>query len=221
MIGNKDSGIEVIPYHKPTTTNSTLLADFCHLPHVVKNVPVGELTRLKTNCSDRAKYLQAESDSLGRLKACRYPYWSLRRAKNLIVQTSRQELLLFKNKQKSKELGHSPIVFSTLYSPQSSEITNIIRKYLPILSADEKMVDVLATPIKYVAKRACTIANIGSPGACQKQMLMLPRDYLLWFSTGVSTQSARPITMHRLAKHLSRPLNPLSHKINSFINCNT
>lgn len=42
LTGDKNRRIMVTPYRKPST-NSTLMADSCHPPHVVKNVPVGEL----------------------------------------------------------------------------------------------------------------------------------------------------------------------------------
>lgn len=81
------------------------------------------------------------------------------------------EELLSLNKQKGKEPVQSPIVFSTPFSPQYREITSIIKKYLPVLLADEKMVDVLETPIKYVARRACTIGNMVSPSAFPKNKM--------------------------------------------------
>lgn len=49
------------------------------------------------------------------------------------------------------------------YSPQYKKITNIIKKYLPILTADQKMTDVLKTPVHYVARKVCTVGNLVSP----------------------------------------------------------
>lgn len=60
LCGQIDGGFSVKPYRKPRSVKTTLMADFCHPPHVVKNVPVWELIRLKHSCSDTDTYRTVE-----------------------------------------------------------------------------------------------------------------------------------------------------------------
>lgn len=60
-------------------------------------------------------------------------------------------------------LSQVPLFFSTHFSPQYSEIIKIVKKYLPVLHVDETLSQVLETPVKFGARRACTIGNMVSP----------------------------------------------------------
>lgn len=49
LTGNIDTGVIISPYRKSTAANSVLLATSCHPEHVTKNLPIGELVRMKCN----------------------------------------------------------------------------------------------------------------------------------------------------------------------------
>ncbi|CAJ0966587.1 unnamed protein product [Ranitomeya imitator] len=46
------------------------------------------------------------------------------------------------------------ITFTTTYSPQFKEITDIIRKRIPMLSQDKKLNQILSKPVRYIAKKS-------------------------------------------------------------------
>lgn len=59
---DREFGIKVAPYRKPTASNATLLASSCHPPHVVRNVPIGELIHMKRNSTTSDIY-ETEKDN--------------------------------------------------------------------------------------------------------------------------------------------------------------
>lgn len=91
--GDRNTGISVSPYRKPTLTNSTLMANSCHPSHVTKNVPGGELINLKRNCSDTSVYSKIEAEALARHKAHKYPKWALNRASRIVSRITREKLM--------------------------------------------------------------------------------------------------------------------------------
>lgn len=114
LSGDSVLGISVTPYRKLLSTNSTLMADSCHLPHVVKNVPVGEFINLKWNCSNSSVYPEVEAETLARLRAYRYPEWALNRARHIVSEIPREKLMSSKNsrnKHKCDYIKSGTIVF--------------------------------------------------------------------------------------------------------------
>lgn len=94
-------GVTVSPFRKETATNSVLLASSCHSSHVVKNLPVGELVRVKRNSSTIDIYNKVKQETCQRLVHRGYPEWSLKRACNIVDKIDCEKLLK-NNKQKAK-----------------------------------------------------------------------------------------------------------------------
>lgn len=92
--GSSETGVTVPPFRKPTPVNSTLIAKSCHPPHVLKNILVGELIRLKRNCSNSKELKKVEQETLNRLASQGYPRWSLDRASNIVRSIPRKKLMV-------------------------------------------------------------------------------------------------------------------------------
>lgn len=130
---------------------------------------------------------------------------------------------MLKSKNKGSGIGEPPITFCTSYSPQYKEITSIIQKHIPILYADETMIDIITTPMKCVSRRACTIGNLVSPSMVQMDNSNRPWLYTAgFFKCGHKKCKAclhAQITkeMPKSAEIPERRIYPIC----SYINCNS
>lgn len=77
------------------------------------------------------------------------------------------------------ELKKKAVVFTTTFSLQYNQVVRIVKRYLPILSADERMKSILDTPVKFVAKKALTLGSMVSPSLFRSRITQ--RD--TWLST--------------------------------------
>lgn len=144
--GDSTLGIAVSPYRKHSSINSTLRVRSCHPPHVLKNTPVGELIRVKRNCTNEGDFNKVEKDTLQRLVGRGYPKWSLDRASKIVADIPRSKLMSPEQHVQSVEKEAS-VTFSTACSPQFHLITNTLRKYLPVLYAENTLKRILLQPV--------------------------------------------------------------------------
>lgn len=119
-------GIAVSPYRKPSSVNSTLRARSCPPHNVLKNIPVGELIRVKWNCANERDFNKVEKDTLQRFAGRGYIKWSLDRASKIVADIPGSKLISPKQHIQSVEKDAS-VAFSTAYSPRFHLITNTIR----------------------------------------------------------------------------------------------
>lgn len=221
LVGDVAGGVTVLPFRKPTALNSILRASSCHPPHVTKNLPVGELVRLKRYCSDLHQYNLAQKETCSRLSERGYSEWSLTRAKNIVTTKRREDLLACSHKPKTDR--PMPLTFITTHSPHFNEIKNIINKYLPILMQDVDFSRILQEPVRFSTKRAPTIGDRVSPS-------LFPRpkqSQHTWLGTKGFYRCGHRVC--KACKHaapgkcfasLSDTTLP-PHTIGSYINCNT
>lgn len=155
LVGDCDKGVLIKPFRKSTATNSVLLATSCHLSHVTKNLPVGELIRMKRNSSLVESYELAKQQTLMRLENRQYPKWALDRAKDEVDNMPRQNLR--RTKMKPIQTQENPaITFCTGYSAQYKQIVKIVRKHLPVLNNNDNLRQILKNGVQFISKRATT-----------------------------------------------------------------
>lgn len=93
-------------YRKVTASNVILRANSCHPSHMIKAIPVCELTRAKRNCSTTDSFAQEAKNKKNRLKARGYPNLMLQHAEVRESNMSRDKLLKLKfPKQTNKQTG--------------------------------------------------------------------------------------------------------------------
>lgn len=140
------------------------------------------------------------------------------------MNTPRSQLLTIKQNRSQLENMDRPTVFSTTYIRQYNLIVDIIKKHMPILLADEKMGEVLCTPVQYVAKRASTIVNRVSPSVFPKMKQQSATSWLTvmgFHKCGHKIcKSCKYAQIGTTFNSFSQPKNP-AYSMRSFMNCNT
>lgn len=117
----------------------------------------------------------------------------------------------------------SGLCFSTPYSPQFNSITNIVRKYLPILYADETMREVLSSSVKFEARKASTLGNVVSTSMFSRAF----NENTTWLSTvgffKCGHNKCKACKFETVTNTFSSTSSPELHSfnVNSYINCNT
>lgn len=156
------SKIDTCTYRKPTAGNTTLHAASCHPLHTVRSIPIGELVRAKRNCSNDELYHKECDNIMDRLTQRHYPSWMLNRAKDRVNNTMRASLLETRIPHPKKSMSTTTI-FSTPFSRQFRQISNIIHKHIPMLHADPGFSRILTKGYKCVSKKAANLGNLLSP----------------------------------------------------------
>lgn len=208
--------------------NTILMANSCHPKHVTKNLPIGELIRVKRNCTLPEVFLEEQDNTFSRLRERAYPPWALDCARTKVRGIDRMTLLDSSHKSSKNKSGRralrdtnkNPVTFSTIYSPQYRKITNIIKKHLPLLRGNRKMCTILDTGIRYVSRRAPTLGSIISPS-----LFTVETPSANWLSTrGFFGCGSARCTACKYAKNSQSVVsvsNGSTHQIRSYINCNS
>lgn len=152
LVGDCNKGVLIKPFRKSTATNSVLLATSSHPAHVTKNLPVGELIRIKRKSSSVESYELAKQDTLMRLKNRLYPKWTLDRAEDKVVKMPRQNLICTKTKMSQKQENRT-ITFCTGYSPQYRQIVKIVKKHLPVINHNDNLRQILRNGVQLILKK--------------------------------------------------------------------
>lgn len=219
--GQVDKGVTISPFRKSMARNATLLATSCHPDHVINNIPLGELVRTRRNCTSAETYTTYQEEACNRLRARSYPEWTLTKAKARVAHLNRQNLLVEHTHNTRQTTQTNSLTFSTTYSRQFNNIVNIVKKHLPILSVENSLREVLDEGIRFVSRRAPTIANKVSPSMYRS----VSSDRPTWLSTvGFFKCGHRNCTACGFAK-ITRSFKSCSngneYAIRSYINCNT
>lgn len=157
------SRVDTVTYRKETAGNTTLHAASCHPLHTVQAIPMGELVRAKRNCSSATAFDIEKQTVCKRLKERQYPPWMLGRATEKIAHVDRESLLGNNTHKPLSHISDGFSIFSTPYSLQFKQISDIIHKYIPVLYTDPGFSEVIQKGYKCVSKKAITLGNILSP----------------------------------------------------------
>lgn len=137
-----------------------------HPKHTIKATPMCEMTRTNRNCST-SKGLSQKLDTIQKRHRCHgYPHWMLQSAQNKVSNIPRNRLLEPKKSDVDKmgilHNGHenSPVTFSTTYSLQFRQISDIVKNHLSVLHSDPAFSTVLNDGVRYVSKKAPTLPNL-------------------------------------------------------------
>lgn len=144
------------------------MASSCHPKHVTKNLPVGELVRMKWNSTSPETYTKAKEETCFRLHHRAYPQCSLNRVYNIVDKIPRNALLdtsnSFKKQKNWDKFGNSSkITFSTGFIPQYRQVVGIVKKHLPHLNSDPNLRHILSSEIRFVSRKAPTLGSKISP----------------------------------------------------------
>ncbi|XP_056390615.1 uncharacterized protein LOC130284359 [Hyla sarda] len=151
-------------FRKKTSVNSILHATSCHPPHVVKNLPVGEMIRACRNCSLEPDFSREAVAVGNRLRQRGYPNLTIMRAIKIAAEKNRNELIKTQNTKSLSDETSKPIIFSTqYYSTEFRSVQKIIDKHMPILHTDPGVREALESGYMCVSRRAPTLGQMLSP----------------------------------------------------------
>lgn len=125
--------VHSVSFRKETAGNTILRANSCHSKHTIRDIPVGELTRMKRNCSLPEDFSCQAGDHLHQWG---YPVWILNRALRRVQSVPRFKLLSNNMKTRKTDNSKIPMTFSTTFNAQYGSISKIIEKYLPMFYSD-------------------------------------------------------------------------------------
>lgn len=161
---SRNGSIQTILYRKPTSGNGILRAESCHPKHVVRNLPIGEYVRAKRSCSSMVDYTKETEVIDCRLKQRVYGTGLLNRAKRIVASKTRHDYLYTSNKH-DPDIHDRPPTFVTTFSTNFQEVTDIVKRYLPILYQDPAPDTFLTNGIQCVARKVKSIGCVLSPSA--------------------------------------------------------
>ncbi|CAJ0966697.1 unnamed protein product [Ranitomeya imitator] len=117
------------------TTCLLLHATSAHHPQTIGAIPVGQFLRMKRICSDNTKFQKQARILTNNLQQRGYNHRSIRKGYRRALATPRSQLLC----QRNKESREQPVRLITTFNSRWTEILDILKKYWPILHADEDL----------------------------------------------------------------------------------
>lgn len=170
--------------------NSTVLATFCLTEHVIHNVLIGELINIKGNSTIPEVFHTQKQDV-----CTNFPEWNLKTAISKVLRILCSDILKDKCNIPSKKVNDTPITFSTTHSLQFRQIVRIIKKHLHLLAVEDNMQEVLNSGMRFIYRKASTVANLISPSlfTCNTSMpVFLPKV----FTAAVINNVLHAISVH-------------------------
>ena len=128
-------------YCKPTDTHQYLLPPSCHPPHICKNIPYSQVIRLRRICSSDTLFQRRSTKLANHLKNRKYKDKIVSAQISKAASVPREETLEYKEKDK---LSRIPLV--TTYHPHPPNLSNIVRKHLPIFHLSPKLQHAIPDP---------------------------------------------------------------------------
>ena len=126
LINNK---LHTTVYSKPTDSHLYLHSTSCHSKATIKGIPKGVALRLRRICSNDIEY---------NIKSKEYQKYltdrghSLKSVESAFTKTEQVSIKDARKKVK-KQSPKSRIIFATNYNPRGPNVSNIIKKHLPII----------------------------------------------------------------------------------------
>ena len=125
----KDGVLTTTVYSKPTDSHLYLNVNSCHPEHVIKNIPKGQLLRLRRICSNTTDFIHQCNTYINYFINGGYNKSRLESLAKEIIKIDRNQLL--QNTEKSNP--DSQTIFTCTYHPQLTKLPHILRNHYHIL----------------------------------------------------------------------------------------
>ena len=136
-----NGNVEFSLHTKPTDSHLYLMPSSCHPSHTFKGVPKGLATRVRRICSTPALYEEQSAHLKNNLCRRGYQAHRVQAAIDEMSLLDRQSLLQYREKPTGSRV---PMV--TTYHPVLKDLTNILKKHIPILHSNKRMSEVFKDP---------------------------------------------------------------------------
>ncbi|CAJ0950878.1 unnamed protein product [Ranitomeya imitator] len=125
-------------FRKSTATNTLLHATSSHHPQTFRSVPISQFLRIKHICSDDDTFEQQARILKNNLQQRGYNHRAIRAGYRRAKFTPREILLAQSRHNVSRtRFDNQPVRFITTFNSEWRVISDILRKYWPVLLADE------------------------------------------------------------------------------------
>lgn len=221
-ISNSNDGITTKSFFKTTDRNSYIPITSCHHKPWLNNIPRGQFTRMRRNCT-RVEDYEVQSIRLSNMfleKGYRKEF--LEKELFEVGRINRDDLLRDNTRSTDRDINDGISVVLD-YSVQSNEVRRIICKYWSVLKQDIHLRDMLPDKPKIVFKRAPNLRdklvhNVVEPPPLKPKMFW---DVKGFYGCGRCYSCVRIPDNNRRVKEFLNPMNGLSYTIRDFISCDT
>lgn len=163
-------------YRKPTSGNSVLHENSCHMRNTVTNIPHGELLRTKRNCTRDCDYQVVARECIDRFRVRGYQEDTLRLAKSRV--DSMQRVSLFEEDGSRNQMGSvskaDRFRMITEYSEDTGEIRKAFRRNWHILKSDPIIGEDLPKSPLLMFRRARTLRDVLVQSHCASESRPVP-----------------------------------------------
>ncbi|OCT96155.1 hypothetical protein XELAEV_18013838mg [Xenopus laevis] len=213
-----DKEIQTTIFRKPYSGNTLLHATSCHPKNLVGGITVGQFLRLRRNCSTDMTFQEQAEEMKERFLDRGYGRKIVDRAYQRARQTKRMSLLSVNpmgEKRKKAKQGLSEKFYMVL---------DIVKKYIPILYADDDFHKILKGGVNSIPRRSHTLRDHLSPSMYREMNKGDQRNRsFLKIEGSHKCGSRRCITCQhmKISKEFKSTVTNTSFKIRDYINCNT
>lgn len=221
-IFNTRDGLITKTFFKATDRNSYIPTCSCHHKPWLSNIPGGQFTRMRRNCT-RIEDYDYQSNILTNMFIDKgYQKEFLNKEKLEVAGLSRDNLLKDRV-QTTEEDVNDGISMVLNYSLQNNEVQKIIRKYWNVLKQDVHLKEILPEKPKIIFKRAPNLRdrlvhNVVEPPLQKPSMFW---DLKGFYGCGRCYSCVRVPGNNRRLKEFTNPRNNHSYTIRDFISCDT
>lgn len=115
-----------------------------------------------------------------------------------MAKLSQQVLLGEKgHKTGSSKSKNCPVKFSITFSRQYNQIVNIVKRHLPMLSVETSLHHVLNAGVRFMSRRAPTLANMVFPSVFISATALMRHGLPQQFFYGVDNETVLHAVLHK------------------------
>ena len=129
FIYKENNELKIRVYYIPTDNKQYLHYISCHLKQQNDAIPCGLLVRAKRICTKNEEFLVEAQNIIRTLRTRKYLESTLVSAVKRILQTSREDLLSPRRKEKDKRIR-----YIITYNPSNRPLRNIVEKHIHYLA---------------------------------------------------------------------------------------
>lgn len=150
-------------FFKKVDSNYFLEFNSCHHCNWVKNIPFGQLRRIKRNCTRQKDFKEQSKTLIQKCKDKKYPKTIIKEAYNRAVLTQDQCIPPRTKNNRETDTKDFKQAFITNYSEDHNFIRQIMTKYWYILKKDPFLEKTLSNKPCIIYRRAKSLKNVLAP----------------------------------------------------------
>ena len=204
-----DNKIQTSLFTKKTDAHLYLTTNSCHPAHVIKNIPKGQLIRVRRICSEEKDFDLNAKQVLQFFKSRGYLDRHLQRSLQEVKNIPRKELLGDSKNKKSLQDPHSILVCT--WHPKLSNLPSILKRNYDILDNDPRLQTIFVDRPIVAFRRKKNLADFLCKNDIRKKKINP--------SEQVKTCNCQACKIMSKSDNVTNPRNGLSLKLKPGGNC--